>query len=199
MIRINKLEGFYELQRLGIPSVTWKQYTNDIVLDDDKLWTFRVAVFDSNDLDLPRAVGVSAKEGREFAERVLNKYNNNLLIIYYPYFIAKKSGTLEVKPNGYVIEAVKKDLWNLVTHGYCDETIIFNGESINIHGDENFLERNELSELLVQEKKVRARLGTYIREGKSILLEWSYVLEVDKNNSEIGDSYLLFYECRAVI
>ena len=44
MAIINKLQGFYELKKLGIPTVNWKQYTIEVELDEKRLWTVRVAV-----------------------------------------------------------------------------------------------------------------------------------------------------------
>jgi hypothetical protein len=195
---INKLQGFYELKKLGIPTVNWKQYTNEVELDENRLWTVRVAVLKGKDLYLPRAVGVKVDEAVKFANDVYNKYRDNAMIIYYPYFNADKSGTLEVNINGYIIESVKKDLWNLVTYGKYDQLIIKNGDTIEIHGARDFLTDKEIDELLDKENIVRRRLGSFIREGKSILLEWSYAYDADINGNSIGDPYLVFYECRTL-
>ena len=50
---------------MNLPAVPWKQFTYDTVLDERLLWTIRVAVEGSNDLNLPRAVGVKAPEAAE--------------------------------------------------------------------------------------------------------------------------------------
>ena len=42
--------------------------------------------------------------------------------LFYPYFVAENSDTLEVQDNGIVIEAVYKDLWNLVTNNDLEVT-----------------------------------------------------------------------------
>ena len=44
-MEINKLLGFYELRDSSLPSVPWKEYTPEVTLDDDKLWTIRSAIF----------------------------------------------------------------------------------------------------------------------------------------------------------
>jgi hypothetical protein len=121
---MNKLMGFYELKSLNIPTVPWKLFSDDTVLDPQLLWTVRVATEAGNDLNLPRAVGVEAEEaclkGRAFAE----EFKNKGIVIYYPYFIAEKSGVLDMNSERTVIEAVEKDLWNLVTYGRKDVTVI---------------------------------------------------------------------------
>lgn len=61
---------------------------------------------------------------KKFADQLLKEMNNNGIVIYYPYFIANKSGTLEVRSDKVIIEAVKDDLWNLVTYSEREVTII---------------------------------------------------------------------------
>ena len=56
---------------------------------------------------------------------------NRGIVTYYPYFIAEKSGTLEISNTRIVIEAVEGDLWRLVTEGERDVTIMI-AES-NLH------------------------------------------------------------------
>lgn len=184
---------------MGIPSVRWKKYKQEVQFDEDKLWTVRIATTNGDDLNLPRAVGVNSKEAKEFADKLLEKYgDNDALIIYYPYFIAKKSGTLEIKIEGYVIEAVNQDLWNLVTNGECEVTIKNNGETTEIYGDKDFLSEYELKKLLKQRPKVKGKFKDYLLEGKSILLEWSFAVNTDISGEEKGEPYLVFYECRTV-
>ena len=113
---MNKLMGFLELKEMMLPSIPWKQYTGNEELSDDFLWTIRSAVYRGDDLNLPRSVGKDADESKKFADDLLRKINDNGMVIYYPYFVAKKSGTLEVRRDCVVIEAVKDDLWNLVTY-----------------------------------------------------------------------------------
>lgn len=67
------------------------------------------------DLNLPRVVGVEAKEAYESAMRLYNKYKDIGMIVYYPYFIAQKA-VPHVDNSKTVIEAVGEDLWNYVTY-----------------------------------------------------------------------------------
>lgn len=128
---MNKLLGFYELRDSMLPTIPWKEYGKETSLDADILWTVRTAVHNGSDLNLPRCVGATAKEATEFANSTSRKYGENGMVVYYPYFLAKKSGTLNVFSNKIVIEAVKEDLWNLVTYSQRDVTIIVSGEKMN--------------------------------------------------------------------
>ncbi len=222
---MNKYMGFYELKSLNIPTVPWKLFSTDTELDPQMLWTVRVATAAGNDLHLPRAVGVDAKEalikGREFAEEFYNKG----MVIYYPYFIAQKSGVLDMNSERTVIEAVDKDLWNLVTYGRKNVSVIVSADNfqsmdalLRVHtdgsansssgacnslslcfsGDETFLLPGELKELLRYGSVIRGRFRDEINEGGSILAEWSYAFSTDISHRPVGDRYLVFYELRGI-
>lgn len=60
---MNKLMGFYELKNMQLPSIPWAEYTGNEPFSEQLLWTVRSAVFHGDDLNLPRIVGVTAKEG----------------------------------------------------------------------------------------------------------------------------------------
>jgi hypothetical protein len=92
---MNKLEGFYELKRHGVPCMAWQAFTGHESLDPSLLWTIRVAVADGYDFNLPRAIGVSAAEAFNIGQELLSKYQPPDLIIYYPYFLALKSGIFQ--------------------------------------------------------------------------------------------------------
>lgn len=93
---MNKLLGFFELKDSLLPTIPWRIFDKDVKLDSNMLWTVRTAVHKGDDLNLPRCVGVSEKEAYDFALSTSKKYGENGMIIYYPYFIAEKSGTLNV-------------------------------------------------------------------------------------------------------
>lgn len=196
---MNKLMGFLELKEMRLPSIPWKQYTGVEKLSDDVLWTIRSAVYRGNDLNLPRSIGKNSHESQEFADNLLKKIEGRGIVVYYPYFIAKKSGTLEVRNNSIVIEAVKEDLWNLVTYSDRDVTIIFHDHSVpQFIGNSSFLNRNELDELLKHVPEIKKLFRDDLLEGKAALLEWSYAISCDKNKEPINDEYLVFYEARTV-
>lgn len=197
---MNKLEGFYHLQSLGVPAVPWQIFSDNELLDPSLLWTIRVAVERGDDMNLPRAVGVNAETAYKKARELLNQFQNRGIVVYYPYFIAVKSGNLEVGQNSIVIEAVKDDLWNLTTNGGREVTAIIDWRTRDtvIHGDKDLLEQNEINQLINYSGKVRARLKDYISHNCSALLEWSYAVNCNADNQPIGDPYLVFYECRTI-
>lgn len=197
---MNKLMGFYELKESSLPTIPWEVYTPDVKLDNTKLWTIRSAVNRGNDLNLPRLVGKSASEVKQFADKLYSQLEEKGLVIYYPYFVAHKSGTLNVFYDKVIIEAVNKDLWNLVTHQDVEVSITLNSEMrlSNVSGNENFLSDEELDKLLVNVKKVRHMFRDELLEGKSILLEWSYASNCNIDGESSSEQYLVFYEARTV-
>lgn len=197
-MKINKMLGFYELPRMGIPSIPWKKFNTDMELDETLLWTVRTAVLKGNDLNLPRKVGVSAKEAYEFACDAQHRLGDNGLVVIYPYFVAEKSGTLEVKDSGIVIEAVYKDLWNLVTNNDLEVTYIMNSKYSIVEGNEDFFNDDELFELKYQADRIRGFYRDVLSEGKNLLLEWSFAYNATKDGSKLGDKYLIFYELRTI-
>lgn len=197
-MNLNKLMGFYELKDINIPTVPWEIYSKDVTLDSDMLWTIRVAVKSGEDLNLPRAVGVTAEAAASEGNILLEKYADRGIVIYYPYFIADKSGVIDINMNKTVIEAVNKDLWNLVTHGRKNVTIIITDKDTEYSGDDAFLTNDETSELLKYINIIKSRYREALYEGKSLLVEWSFAYNTDIQYKPIGEKYLVFYELRSI-
>ncbi|HYE81336.1 MAG TPA: hypothetical protein VEG39_04110 [Clostridia bacterium] len=195
---MNKLMGFYELRELNIPTVPWERYSQDTKLDGNMLWTIRVAVKSDDDLNLPRAVGVTSKEAAEKGNILLDKYENSGMVIYYPYFIADKSGVIDIRTDRTVIEAVEKDLWNLVTHGRKDVSIVLENDNIKYFGNTDFLSEEELNSLLYYANRIKGNFRSTMSEGKSIIAEWSFAYNTDIEHKPLGDKYLVFYELRSI-
>ncbi len=190
--------GFYELKDINIPTVPWERYTKEVVLDNNMLWTIRVAVKSGVFLNLPRAVGVTAKEASEKGSALLEKYQDSGMVIYYPYFIADKSGVIDISSHQTVIEAVDKDLWNLVTHGRKDVTIILGECGAKYIGNEAFLSAEELETLRKHITRIKAYYREVMSEGKSILAEWSFAYNTDIDHKPLGEKHLVFYELRSL-
>lgn len=195
---MNKLQGFYALKKSNLPSVSWKKYEKDIELDSNILWTIRTAVMQGDDLNLPRKIGVTASEAQSFAQELFRVLNPEDMIIYYPFFIAIKSGVLDVSSHRIVIEAVKDDLWNLVTNNKTDVTIIFEEDDIKIKGDDKFLSQDEVLQLIDYCLSVKRQFHEEIERGKSVMLEWSFACKSNLERKPIGEERLIFYEIRTV-
>lgn len=195
---MNKLLGFFELKHSGLPTIKWNEFNTNVFLDDEKLWTIRSAVYQGDDLNLPRKVGANAGEAWEFANDLFNKLQDKGIVIYYPYFIAEKSGTLEVRLDETIIEAVKDDLWNMVTYSDRDVTLRYKNNTVIVDGNSDFLSEQEVTELLNNVSTIKRLFRDEITEGKSILLEWSFAYDCDSEKKPVGSKYLVFYEARTV-
>lgn len=195
---MNKLQGFYELQRLGIPTVPWKEFDDNTVLDKEILWTVRTAVLNGEDFNLPRAIGVSSEIAKQKYREFSNKLTSNDLIIYYPFFVAHLSGIIEIYKNKIIIEACKGDLWNLVTHGLRDATYFISKSQSSCDGNQDFLTSNQIDELIRYAPSIRVKYKDYLSEGKSIALEWSYASKSNLFKEPVGTRYLVFYELRLI-
>lgn len=196
---MNKLMGFLELKEMRLPSVPWRQYTGVEEFSNNFLWTVRSAVYRGDDLNLPRSVGKNAEESKCFADKLLSEMKDRGMVIFYPYFIAQKSGTLEVRSNSVIIEAVNEDLWNLVTNSDREVTLIINeSKEIRYHGNEKFMRETEIEQLLKHVPEVRKLFRDDLLEGKSALLEWSFALSCNEKKEPVNAPYLVFYEARTV-
>ena len=195
---MNKLLGFYELKDSVLPTIPWKEFNKSVELDSNVLWTVRSAVYRGEDLNLPRAVGVNASEAYVFASDLFDKMQNKGIVVYYPYFLAEKSGNINIFPNKIVIEAVKEDLWNLVTYADRDVTIEVVGDTVWYNGDENFLLKDELEKLLLNAKRAKQMFRDELLEGRSAMLEWSFAYPSNLDKERSGQKYLVFYEARTV-
>ncbi len=219
---MNKYMGFYELKNINMPTVPWREFDAGTKLDPGLLWTVRTAVESGGDMSLPRAVGATAAEAEEKGGQFLKNYADIGLVIYYPYFIAEKSGVLDITGERTVVEAVDKDLWNLVTDGKRDVTVIVPKDSpvmqdaslitslvnevsadcgdyrISFEGNRSFLGGDELSELLKYASVIRGRFREEISEGRSVVAEWSYAYNTDINHEPVGSRYIVFYELRSI-
>lgn len=195
---MNKLMGFYELAEMDVPSVPWKEYTGQESFDSGFLWTIRSAVFRGADFNLPRLVGATAEEAKIFADTLYLKMRNKGMVIYYPYFLANKSGTLNVFNDRIIIEAVKEDLWNLVTNSDREVTIDIKQGETNFNGNREFLSEKELQHVVSNVSAVKRAFREEMLEGKSVLLEWSLAQKSDLFKSPVGEEFLVFYEARTI-
>lgn len=196
---MNKLMGFFELNVLAIPTVNWQMYKPSVKLDESKLWTIRSAVDRGLDLFLPRLVGADAQTAKEFADNLYEQIKGKGMVICYPYFVADKSGTLNIFQSKNIIEAVAGDLWNLVDKGDLTVSMEFENDTLTkAVGDTTFITSEEVTELLECAARVKGRLRDELMKGQSVLLEWSYAKNIGIDGKPTGEPYLTFYELRTV-
>ena len=182
----------------GYAISTYEKYSGKSF--DNILWTIRSAVNRGNDLNLPRLVGKTADEAKIFADELYKKIGNNGIVAFYPYFVAHKSGTLSISYDNIIVEAVNKDLWNLVTNQDLDVSLSYSYDGIllSYHGNKDFFEQDEIQQLLVNAKKAKSLFRDTLIEGGSALLEWSFASSCDITGKAVGEQYLVFYEARTI-
>lgn len=186
--------GFLELKSTKLPSIDWKEFTKEIALSKDKLWTVRSAIYQGSDLNLPRLVGARGDEATSFAHHLLDEMAENGMVIYYPYFEAIKSGNLQISNKETIIEGVAKDLWNLVTYQQKDVSLWIEDEKVlRVEGDKDFFSPNELEEILQYVPYLKREFSDYLMEGKELLLEFSFA-----KYPEAAERFLIFYELRTI-
>ena len=197
---MNKLFGFLELKELPVPSVDWKEFKQGTVLDSNKLWTVRTAVVSGNDTSLPRMVGKSAEECMNFGNSLIKNYGKNMMVVYYPFFHAVKSGTMLVSDIDAIIECVEGNLWDLVDNHKIDHRfkISVSGRVVNYMDNVDFLTKEEIKLLHKNFEKVRKYFSKSLRANELVLLEWSFAKDCNSMGNPVGDSRLMFYEVRTV-
>jgi hypothetical protein len=181
--------GFYELKAINIPTVPWKSFTRDTALDEGLLWTVRVALEEGNDMNLPRAVGVMADEAFKKGNEFLDLIKDKGIVIYYPYFIAEKSGVLDISNERIIIEACDKDLWNLVTYGRKNVTLVLSNR-LGAGSPTKTAEQTEPEEA-AETPGGMSQTG-YIkscRDGDASFLTQDEIEELKKYSSIIGGRY----------
>ena len=120
------------------------------------------------------------------------------MVVYYPYFIADKSGTVMVTNESVVIEACKDDLWNLVDKHIKEVTLRYSNDRCEAIGDADFLTSAEKQELRKYADVARRMFRNELAGGDAALLEWSYSFKSDVNKQPVGDRSLVFYEARTI-
>ena len=98
-------------------------------------------------------------EANEKLKELYRKYKENRHSRVLSFFCCKKSGTLSVSQNQWVIEAVEGDLWHLVDESKVDVTMVKNhNKSWQFTGQSSFLTDLEIKEL---EKHISMVLLTF--------------------------------------
>ena len=211
--RINKMAGFYELRRLGLPTVPWQEATPETEFDEDSRWTVRTALLDpsQNDQSLPRIINATKRDAETFVRANWHRYGMSALgdkigmFIFYPFFHADRSGTLLVDDEDVYIEAVEGDLWNLVDKGKVDYKV---GCGVGMAQSYDFksLLRNDFPAEAIESFQKAIEVATHrfrgnIQEGDAVLFEWSLARRTDGAGDPVGDpdeAGLIFYEVRTV-
>lgn len=194
---MNKLEGFFELKKISVPTVEWKLYREGDMLSKDMLWTVRTAVTFGDDFNLPRLVGAPGDEAERFAQSAAKQIGEDGMVVYYPFFVAEASGTVRASLTETVIECVKGDLWNLVTHGDMGYGVVFGGGSKREYGTP-LLSADDVFLIQANAERLKKTYREALALGKSVYAEWSFAFNAGADGKPIGERFLVFYELRIV-
>ena len=199
---INKLLGFYELQKTGLPVIKFKEIKtiNDIntiqsSIPRAKLWTLRTAVYCGDDMWLPKAVGVTIEDAILFAKPLLE--DENISIVMYPYFWALSSGNLVITHDSILVEAISGDLWKMNSQN-IDYTFQYqiSTETLTSGGLKEFLTKQQNRELLQFGKIIFSKYKNDILSSSGMQFEWSYASYVEPEMTQEWN--LIFYEMRTL-
>lgn len=192
------MQNCYILDCLDLPTIPWKPCQTTKMLDDSILWTVKNEPFYKEEGKICGCIGVTAKEAMNY---ILSEYKNiekRRILIYYPYYTAVKSGTIDLSYDRLVIEAVEGKIENLKKKHRVDETMIFYDDDIEIFGEEHFLTNSETLSLIDYTKALRKRCSHEIEFGKNILFYWSIVQETRRNMIPKEEQTLLFHQIKVL-
>ncbi len=205
---INKLEGFYIIEKLKLKHPEWSIITLNRArrfikkLDDDSLYTVRTALTqttrEKKDFWLPRMLSVKGKDVKKKFGNFANQFepDEEVFIIIYPYFEAKLSGDIllifESNPinssKTVIVEGCDGSLQNLTHKGITDykARVIINNVNEIIEEHSDIPHWNILKKQII---KIIKNLPRYvdIHEKTDIRIEFSLV-----------DDKFLFYELKTV-
>ncbi len=206
---MNKLEGFYQIEKLKIKHPNWTIIRMDLAepiiknLKDNIYYTVRTAVAQSsekkNDFWLPRMVGVTGKKVKEefikFKEH-FDELEEETYIIIYPYFKAVFSGIIHLifesnpinSTKTIIVEACDGSLWNLTEHGLKN----YEARVVMSNTNEIMSEKSDIphwQELRGEIKDIVKKISSEVKIiGRTeIRIEWSFT-----------DQSFIFYEMRTI-
>lgn len=195
---MNRIQDYYVLNQLDLPTIPWERYYHSTPLNKDILWTIKSEVLKGDDTNLPKKIGVTAKEAKAFGKNLYKQLDRGQMVYCYPYFCAVKSGIIDINYDRVAIEAVKDDIANLVSNHKVDVTMIFKDDDLDIIGDENFLTRDEVLELIDCSVSIKKQCAGDIEFGKNFMFHWSYVYETSTKKEPVGNKNLVFYKIKII-
>lgn len=195
-IDMNRIQDYYVLNCLDLPTIPWKEYYYSSRLDKDILWTIKSETRNDTSENLPRKIGVTAQEAKEFGVELYKDLKKDQMIFYYPYFCAVKSGIIDINNDRIVIESAKDDIDNLVKKNNVDVTLIFREDDVEIHGDKDFLTQEEIIQLIDQAVKIKKQCAKDINDGKNLLFHWTYACYTSVDKKPMGKKNLMFFKVK---
>ncbi len=192
------LQNCYILDHLELPTIPWKQCQTTMLLDDSILWTVKNEPFYGENGYIYGKIGVTAREAMEYITTQYQSLPKRRMLLYYPYYTASKSGTIDMNYDRIAIEAVEGKIENLKKKNRVDETLLFQDEDLEIFGEEKFLTRQETLEIIDYGSMLKKKFAGDLEYGRNILFYWSYVEETLRNMIPKGNPSLVFHQIKVL-
>ncbi len=192
------LQNSYILDYLDLPTIPWEPCHTTATLDDSILWTVKNEPYQPNQGKIYGRIGITSSEAKAYISSEYSNLKHKRMLIYYPYYTAVKSGTIDLSYDRIVIEAVEGKIENLKKNHRVNETIIFRQDSIEIFGDEDYMTREETLTLIDYAKQLKKRAATEIEFGKNLIFYWSIVQETKRNMIPRDETKLLFHQIKVL-
>ncbi|MDO5520019.1 MAG: hypothetical protein Q4G58_05965 [bacterium] len=192
------LQNSYILDYLDLPTIPWEQCYTTSTLDDSILWTVKNEPYGEKQGKIYGRIGITSNEAKAYISSEYKNLEHKRMLIYYPYYTATKSGTIDLSYDRIVIEAVEGKIENLKKKHRVNETIIFRDESIEIFGDEDYMTKEETLTLIDYAKQLKKRASTELEFGKNLIFYWSFVQETKRNMIPRDETRLLFHQIKVL-
>ena len=213
--RFTKIDGLLRIDELNLPHPDWRFTVAggelevgmpfklrplitplaELELSKDEKWTVRTCLLghlSEMEFGLKRAVGIDANQVAAKVNDFKKHYDNltlHAVFVIYPYFLASKSGIIELHHDNNTIESVSGSQWRLTEEGAPSESWWHEGprDQASVSKFKHKLD-HETSILTLEEVE---RLSTCIASipDDDVLLEWTIT----------PDETLLFYDMRPVV
>lgn len=169
---MNVAANVLQMDKWGIPHPDWEfvQSSSDLKRHDKIKdycgWTIRV-FWKTDQFQKPLyANWVSKKDVPGIIDELATKAKKDFVIVTYPSWIPKKSGTLLIEKRRIIIESCKGMITRLMRDGICDAGYQISPASriLSSWGDKSFLNIKERKQVIDSINKIPS---------KNIILEWA--------------------------
>ncbi|BBF45146.1 hypothetical protein lbkm_3905 [Lachnospiraceae bacterium KM106-2] len=192
------LQNSYLLSHLDLPTIPWQQGFLSTEFDQHMLWTVKNEPVSAEIGLIEGKIGVTAKEAKEFVKHQYDNLGEKRVVLYYPYYTATKSGTIDLNQERSVIEAVEGKIENLSKKHRVDVTMIFRDNDLEIVGNDKFLSEDETLTLIDYCRELKSRCAADLDYGKNIILYWSIVSETKVNMIPKDKTNLIFTKLKII-
>lgn len=180
---MNKLEKFYILKQCGLPCPKFYEYKKEDTIKEEGLLCVRCVMRKGRESSLSKVTAVFKDVATQKAREFSNKYEDDVIVFYYSYFVANASGTLLIDDNEAYAEIVKGNLWNMKNGKDMNLVATYRKGKVSVLGDTRIMNSFELIDLFSFIESAKK-----ISHNDSIILSWSLT-----NKREI-----IFYDFKVI-